>query len=80
MKTNNEMFGWHHQLNGHESEQPPVQCEGQISLACCSPWRRKESGMTEQLTPWEAEGGGLTSYSSTLTYLHFHFVFLTINL
>ena len=79
VKTNDEMFGWHHQLNGHEFEQPPGQCEGQGSLACCSPWHCKESGMTEQLTPWEAEGGGLTSYSSTLTYLHFHFVFLTIN-
>ena len=80
MKTNDEMFGWHHQLSGHAFEQPPGQCEGQGSLACCSPWGGKESGVTEQLTPWEAEGGGLTSYSSTLIYLHFHFVFLTTNL
>ena len=49
MKTNDEMFGWHHQLNGHEFEQPPGQCEGQGSLACCSPWHCKESGMTEQM-------------------------------
>ena len=33
-----EMVGWHHQLNGHESEQTPGDGEGQGSLACCSPW------------------------------------------
>ena len=33
-----EMVGWHHPLNGHESEQTPGDGEGQGSLACCSPW------------------------------------------
>ena len=33
-------------LNGYESEQTPGDSEGQGSLACCSPWRRKESDMT----------------------------------
>ena len=33
-----EMVGWHHQLNGHKFEQTPVDSEGQGSLACCSPW------------------------------------------
>ena len=33
-----EIVGWHHQLNGHESEQTPGNSEGQGSLACCSPW------------------------------------------
>ena len=42
MKTNDEMFGWHHQLSGHAFEQPPGQCEGQGSLACCSLWGLKE--------------------------------------
>ena len=32
------MVGWHHRLNGHESEQAPGDGEGQESLACCSPW------------------------------------------
>ena len=32
-----EMVGWHHQLNGHEFEQAPGEGEGQGSLACCSP-------------------------------------------
>ena len=43
------MFGWHHQLNGHEFEQALGDGEGQGSLACCSPWGCKESDMTEQL-------------------------------
>ena len=32
------MFGWHHQLNGHEFEQTPGDGKGQGSLVCCSPW------------------------------------------
>ena len=45
-----ETVGWRHQLNEQESEQTPGDGEGQGSLACCSPWGRKESDMTEQLT------------------------------
>ena len=47
--TEDEMVGWHHQLNGHEFEQTPGDGEGQGSLACCSPWVHKELDMTEQL-------------------------------
>ena len=47
--TEDKMVGWHHQLNGHEFEQALGDGEGQGSLACCSPWGRKESDMTEQL-------------------------------
>ena len=43
------MVGWHHWLNGYEFEQTPEGGEGQGSLACCSPWRHKESEMTLQL-------------------------------
>ena len=32
-----EMVGWHHQLNGHEFEQTPGDSEGQKSLGCFSP-------------------------------------------
>ena len=35
------MVGWHHRLNGHESEQTPGVGNGQGSLACCSPWVAK---------------------------------------
>ena len=48
-KTVDEMVGWHHRLDGHESEQAPEVDDGQESLACCSPWGNKESDMTEQL-------------------------------
>ena len=48
--TEDEMVGWHHRLNGHESEWTPGVGEGRGSLACCSPWGRKESDMTEQLS------------------------------
>ena len=34
-------------LNRHEFVQDPEDGEGQGSLACCSPWGRKESDMTE---------------------------------
>ena len=43
-----EMVGWHHQLNGHEFEQAPEEGEGQGSLACCSPWGHKESDAIER--------------------------------
>ena len=43
------MVGWHHRLNGHEFEHAPGDGEGQGSLACYSPWGRKESDMTESL-------------------------------
>ena len=41
--TEDEMVGWHHQLNGHEFEQAPGDSEGQGGLACCSSWGHKES-------------------------------------
>ena len=44
-----EMVGWHHRLNGHEFEQALGVGDGQGSLACCSPWGRKELDMTERL-------------------------------
>ena len=47
--TEDEMVGWYHRLNGHEFEQVSGDGEGQGSLACCSPWVRKESDVTEQL-------------------------------
>ena len=46
--TEDEMVGWHHLLDGHEFEQA-LGDGGQGSLACCSPWGRKELDTTEQL-------------------------------
>ena len=47
--TEDEMVGWHHQLDGHEIGQALGVGDGQESLACCSPWGHKESDMIEQL-------------------------------
>ena len=47
--TEDDMAGWHHQLNGHEFEQAPGDGEGQGSLACCNPRGHKESDTPEQL-------------------------------
>ena len=43
------MIVWRHRLSGREFEQIPGDNEGQGSLACCSPWSRKELDKTEQL-------------------------------
>ena len=43
------MVGWHHRLNGPESEQTPGDSEGQRSLACCSSRGCKESDTTGRL-------------------------------
>ena len=41
------MVGWHHGLDGPESEQAPGDGHGQGGLVCCSPWNHKESDTTE---------------------------------
>ena len=47
--TEDEIVGWHHQLNGHEFEQAPGVGDGQRNLVGHSPWGCKESDMTEEL-------------------------------
>ena len=47
--TEHEIFGWHHQHNGHELEQTLKDSEGQGSLVYCSSWDCKEFDMTLQL-------------------------------
>ena len=52
MRTEDEMVGWHHRLNGHAFEQALGVGDGQGSLVCCSPWGHKELeelDTTEQL-------------------------------
>ena len=53
--TEDEIIGWHHQLNGHEFEQAPRAGDEQGSLVCYSPWGCKELDTTEQLnwTEWD---------------------------
>ena len=47
--TEDEMAGWHHQLDGHEFAWTPGVGDGQGGLACCDSWGRKESDTTERL-------------------------------
>ena len=47
--TEDEIVGRYHGLNGHEFEQALEAGNGQGSLACCSPWGRKELHSSERL-------------------------------
>ena len=47
--TEDEMAGWHHWLDGRESEWTPGVGDGQGGLACCDSWGHKESDTTERL-------------------------------
>ena len=77
--TEDEMVGRHHQFNGHEFAQSPGGSEGQGSLACCSPWGRKESDTAEGLNNskkmvWKsgraANGELIVSINHLLTAIH----------
>ena len=50
--TEDEMAGWHHQLDGHEFGWTPGVGDGQWGLACCDSWGCKESDTTEQQNWW----------------------------
>ena len=47
--TEDEMAGWHHGLDGRESEWTPGVGDGQGGLVCCDSWGCKESNTTERL-------------------------------
>ena len=47
--TEDAMVGWHHRLDGHESEQTLGDGEGQGSQACCSLWGHKQLDTTHRL-------------------------------
>ena len=48
-RSEDEMVGWHHWLDGHEFKQALGDGEGQGGLVCCSPWGHKGLDMTEWL-------------------------------
>ena len=51
--TEDEMAGWHHWLEGCESEWTLGVGYGQGGLVCCNSWGREESDTTERLN-WTA--------------------------
>ena len=67
--TEDKMVGWHHQLDGHEFEQAPGVGGGQGSLACCSPWDRKELDTTEQLNNNKEKSTSCAPQNITLSTL-----------
>ena len=67
--TEEEMVGWRHRLNGLESEQIPKDSEGHASLACCSSWGHKESGVVDQLNNKNR------SICSSISYVSYWFCF-----
>ena len=58
------MAGWHHRLDGRESERTPGVGDGQGGLVCCGPWGRKQLDMTELLNSEKA----MATHSSTLVW------------
>ena len=58
------MVGWHHRHNGHGFGWTPGVGDGQGGLACCGPWGRKESDMTDR-----TELIFLSEYSFEKSYL-----------
>ena len=67
--TEDEMVGWHHQLNGHGFRWTPGVGDGQGGLACCSSWGCTESDTTEQLN-WTELSIFLMSEGSLGIFLH----------
>ena len=67
--TEDEMVGWHHQLNGHEFEQVLWVGDGERSLACCSPWDPKELDMID----WTE----VIAYNYIMLHLFRNFVLLS---
>ena len=57
--TEDEMVGWHHRLDGHEFKQASGVGDGQGSLACCSPWGRRESDTIDRLNSGPQNEAGL---------------------
>ena len=45
--TEDEMAGWHHWLDGRESEWTPGVGDGQGGLACCDSWGRSQTWMSD---------------------------------
>ena len=64
--TEDEMAGWHHWLDGRESEWTPGVGDGQGGLVCWDSWGRKELDMTE--LNWTDDFLGVTKAKSLLNH------------
>ena len=76
--TEDEMAGWHHRLDGRESEWTPGVGDGQGGLACCDSWGWKESDTTERLNWTELmQAVNDEEVGSLLLWDFFHFYKVT---
>ena len=66
--TEDEMAGWHHWLDGHESEWTLGVGDVQGGLACCDSWGRKESDTTERLN-WTEQNWRDNTQKLSLNFL-----------
>ena len=66
--TEDDMVGWHCQLNRHEFEQAPGGGDGQGILVYCRPWVTKSQTLLRKYweVDWEVESVGLCHMTSTL--------------
>ena len=69
--TEDEMAGWHHGLDGRESEWTPGDGDGHGGLVCCISWGRKESDMTERLNWTDSSTGANMHTVAKLPTIHF---------
>ena len=76
--TENEMAGWHHQINGHEFEWTPGVGDGQGGLACCDSWNRPESDTTEWLN-WTELSQHISFFSFSLFFIFLSFLLLSLS-
>ena len=72
--TEDEMAGWHHWLDGCESEWTPGVGDGQGGLVCCDSWGRKESDTTERLI-WSDLIIVFSFYYFLFLFFLFYFIF-----
>ena len=77
-QTEDEVVGWHHWLDGCESEQAPGVGDGQGNLACCSPWGLKELDTTKRLNwlSWALALEFLVLINNTIYYLYIYYTYL----
>ena len=68
--TEDEMAGWHHWLDGRESEWTLGVGDGQGGLACCYSWGRKEADTTEWLN-WTEHNKNTLTFKIILALIQF---------
>ena len=65
-RTEDEMAGWHHRLDGREFGWIPGDGDGQEGLECCNSWGHKELDTTEQVN-WTELKNKSNVFHSTLS-------------